>query len=76
MKVPDKFPPGCEFWASESGDEFVRFPPPGGLMFLSDDGESLKPAGGLPRNSAPMTESAFLNCANDCKEFMAWKLAS
>ena len=40
MKVPDKFPPGCKFLASFSGDDFVVFPD-GKVFVLDDSGESL-----------------------------------
>ena len=64
MKVPDKFPMGCEFWASFSGDEFVVFPGGGGTFKLSDDGASLLPMRMLPASGcAPMSEDGFVSCA-------------
>lgn len=66
MRVPEKFPAGCKFLASFSGDEFVRFPD-GAWFKASDDGATLVALPGLgeagPRGAAPITEAAFLDCA-------------
>lgn len=70
MKFPDKFPEGCEFFASFSGDEFVRFPD-GGIFKASDDGASLVAVKSLPARGAPMTESAFVACAAKSRAFAA-----
>lgn len=71
MKVPDKFPDGCEFVASFSGDEFVKFPD-GGVFKASDDGAELVPVKSLPaRGAAPMSEAAFLSCAAKSRAFAA-----
>lgn len=74
MKFPDKFPEGCFFVASFSGDEFVRFPD-GAWFKASDDGASLVPLPGMdpagPRTGAPMSEEAFLACAARSRELNA-----
>lgn len=69
MKVPDKFPAGCEFVASFSGDEFVSFPD-GKVFKLSDDGLELKPVSRLPlRNAAPMSEAGFRSAVRSARDF-------
>lgn len=69
MKFPDKFPPGCVFVASFSGDEFVEFPD-GSVFKLADSGDELRPVKSLPaKSAAPMSEAAFINCAAGCREF-------
>lgn len=51
MKVPDKFPPGCEFVASSSGDDWVRFPDGRVFKFSGDmPGEEIAL---LPRKTLP-----------------------
>lgn len=71
MKMPDKFPPGCEFVATFSGDEFVRFPD-GRVFKASDDGESLIPLSSLPSfGAAPFSEEGFLSCAAKSRKFFA-----
>ena len=75
MKVPDKFPAGCKFWASFSGDDFVSFPD-GKLFKLSDDGDSLEPWPSLPSACAPVGEGNFLNSARESRAFLEWKMAS
>ena len=74
MKIPSEFPPGCEFVAGFSGDEFVRFPD-GAWFRASDDGASLLPLPGMdpagPRSGAPMSESAFVACAARSRELTA-----
>jgi hypothetical protein len=62
MEIPDKFPPGCKFLASFSGDDFVVFPD-GKTFVLDDSGESMTERSGLPRGAAPMSEASFLNSA-------------
>jgi hypothetical protein len=74
MKVPDKFPPGCEFLASFSGDDFVLFPD-GKVFVLDDSGKSLNEVEGLPRGAAPMSEANFLNSAKSNVAFMERKAA-
>lgn len=63
MKIPDKFPPGCEFFDSFGGDDRVKFPD-GGVFGIASDGASLVPKG-LPRRESllPSTEEAFLASA-------------
>lgn len=74
--VPAKFPPGCVFVASFSGDEFVKFPD-GKVFKASDDGETLIPAGGLPDHDAAfMSEEGFLSTCARSSEFLAQKSAS
>lgn len=69
MKVPDKFPDGCEFYASFSGDDYVQFPD-GSLFKLDDSGDELMPRDDLPRSgAAPMSESSFLGSAAGCRAF-------
>jgi hypothetical protein len=69
MKIPDKFPEGCRFWASFSGDEYVEFPDDR-IFKLDDSGESIQEVRALPRSgAAPMSEASFLNCAEGCREF-------
>ena len=76
MKLPVKFPVGCEFVASFSGDEFVSFPD-GKVFKLADSGDDLVPAKSLPsRDAGPLTEAAFLNCAKGSRDFAALKAAS
>jgi hypothetical protein len=75
MKVPDKFPEGCKFWASFSGDEFAEFPD-GKFFKLADDGESLESWPDLPKGCAPISEGNFLNCAKEARAFLEWKMAS
>lgn len=76
MKLPDKFPAGCKFVASFSGDEFVAFPD-GKVFKLADSGDALLPAKALPsRDAGPLTEAAFLNCAKGSRDFAASKAAS
>ncbi|MBI3156584.1 MAG: hypothetical protein HYZ20_14400 [Burkholderiales bacterium] len=71
MKFPDKFPPGCSFVASFSGDEFVEFPD-GRVFKASDDGAELVPVRSLPaRGAAPMSEDGFLSCAAKSRAFAA-----
>ena len=72
MKVPDKFPPGCKFLASFSGDDFVIFPD-GKVFVLDDSGESLNEIEGKPRGAAPMSEANFLNSAKSNVAFMERK---
>ena len=72
MKVPDKFPPGCKFLASFSGDDFVRFPD-GKVFVLEDSGVLLRELEGLPRSAAPMSEANFLNSAKSNVAFNKWK---
>lgn len=66
MKVPDKFPPGCEFGTNGDATEFVRFPD--GKVFRLDDGDGslvltalrdlpLSP-GSNPSNEASLREAA------------------
>ena len=75
MKVPDKFPPGCEFFASFSGDDFVRFPD-GKVFVLDDSGETMRPRDGLPMSgAAPISEANFLNSAKSNVAFMEWNAA-
>lgn len=74
MKVPDKFPPGCKFLASFSGDDFVVFPD-GKVFVLDDSGVSLRERSGLPRGAAPMSEANFLNSAKSNVAFMERKAA-
>jgi hypothetical protein len=62
MEIPDKFPTGCKFLASFSGDDFVVFPD-GKVFVLDDSGESMRERSGLPRGAAPMSEANFLNSA-------------
>jgi hypothetical protein len=53
MKVPDNFPPGCEFVVSSSGDDWVRFPDGKVFKFSGDmPGEELEllPRSDLPKN--------------------------
>jgi hypothetical protein len=53
MKVPDNFPPGCEFVVSSSGDDWVRFPDGNVFKFSGDmPGEEfeLLPRSDLPKN--------------------------
>lgn len=59
MEVPSKFPPGCKFWASFFGDEFVVFPD-GSVACAADDGGSLVPRKVLPSLSplAPISKAA------------------
>lgn len=68
MKVPEKFPEGCLFVASFSGDEFVSFPD-GKVFKLADSGEELVAVRGLPSSGAPISEEAFVGCAAGCREF-------
>jgi hypothetical protein len=75
MKVPSSFPPGCEFVASFSGDEFVAFPD-GKIFKLADSGDELVAVSSLPARGAPMSEAAFLSCAEGCRKFAAEKAAS
>lgn len=49
MNVPDKFPAGCEFVVSASGDDWVRFPD-GRVFKFSDDGSELLARPELPKN--------------------------
>jgi hypothetical protein len=72
MEIPDKFPPGCEFLASFSGDDFVVFPD-GKVFVLDDSGESMRERSGLPRGAAPMSEANFLNSAKSNVAFNKWK---
>ena len=72
MKVPDKFPPGCKFLASFSGDDFVVFPD-GKVFVLDDSGDSLREIEGLPRGAAPMSEANFLNSAKSNVAFNKWQ---
>ena len=74
MEIPDKFPPGCKFLASFSGDDFVVFPD-GKVFELDDSGESLRERAGLPRDAAPMSEANFLNSAKSNVAFMERKAA-
>ena len=76
MKLPDKFPPGCEFFDTFGGDDRVVFLD-GKVFSLSDDGAALVPAG-LPRSKSllPSTEAAFLAYAKGCREFAARKAAA
>lgn len=74
MKVPDKFPPGCKFLASFSGDDFVRFPD-GKVFVLEDSGVLLREVEGLPRNGAPISEANFLNSAKSNVAFLERKAA-
>ncbi len=76
IEVPDKFPEGCEFVASFSGDEFVAFPD-GKVFKASDDGESLIPVNQLPdRSAAPTSEEGFLSTCAKSREFIAREKAS
>ncbi len=68
MKLPDKFPSGCSFWANFSGDDFVEFPD-GKVFRLNDDGETLDPVPSRPARGAPSSEAALLNAARVCREF-------
>lgn len=72
MEIPDKFPPGCKFLASFSGDDFVVFPD-GKVFVLDDSGESMRERAGLPRGAAPMSEASFLNSAKSNVAFNKWK---
>ena len=72
MEIPDKFPPGCKFLASFSGDDFVIFPD-GKIFELDDSGESMRERAGLPRDAAPMSEAGFLNSAKSNVAFNKWK---
>ena len=74
MEIPDKFPPGCKFLASFSGDDFVVFPD-GKIFVLEDSGVLLKERAGLPRGAAPMPEANFLNSAKSNVAFMEWNAA-
>jgi hypothetical protein len=68
MEIPAKFPPGCYFVASFSGEEYVRFPD-GAVYRLTDAGDELLPVGDLPRRGASISESVFLNCAKTSRAF-------
>jgi hypothetical protein len=70
MKVPDKFPPGCEFFDSFGGEDRVKFPD-GSVFGISEDGASLVPKG-LPRASSLLSsdEAAFLSSV------AAWRAAA
>ena len=62
MKVPSKFPAGCEFVADFSGDDWVRFPD--GKVFKLDDATSeLLERPAMPRSAAPSDEAFFLRAA-------------
>lgn len=39
MRVPDKFPPGCEFGTNGDATEFVKFPD--GRVFVLDEDSGL-----------------------------------
>ena len=58
MKVPDKFPPGCEFFERESGSLAVVFPD--GKVFNAS-GDTLVPFEYWPPLAEPMrlSESEF-----------------
>ena len=76
MKVPDKFPEGCEFFDSFGGDDRVVFPD-GKVFGLSDDGSALVPKGlPGPESILPSSEDSFLAYAKGCREFAAAKAAS
>lgn len=76
MELPVKFPEGCRFFASFSGDEFVEFPD-GKVFKLADSGDTLEPRARLPFDGcAPISESAFINCAKGCREFAETNAAS
>jgi hypothetical protein len=70
MRLPDRFPSGCEFFDSVGGDDRVRFPD-GRVFGISADGASLVPKG-LPTGEQllPSDEKAFLRSA------AAWREAS
>jgi hypothetical protein len=73
MKIPDRFPSGCLFAATFSGDEYVKFPD-GSVFKASDDGESLLSVGAFPdRAAAPMDEESFLSTAAKSRAFFAQK---
>lgn len=75
MKVPASFPPGSEFVASFSGDEFVAFPD-GKVFKLADSGDELISVASLPSRGAPISEAKFLACAEGARKFAASKAAS
>jgi hypothetical protein len=73
VRVPLSFPPGCEFVASFSGDEFVQFPD-GRTFKASDDGEWLL-KWPLPSRGGPMSEEGFLSCCANSRMFAAGRTA-
>ena len=76
IPLPESFPPGCEFWASFDGEDFVEYPD-GAVLELSEDGKLLLDCARLPmRTLAPMSESAFLGSAESCRAFEASKAKS
>jgi hypothetical protein len=60
MKLPDKFPVGCEFVPTFGGDWFVEIPGEGWFK-LSDDGKSLEPRPSMApgRDGAPRGGVSF-----------------
>lgn len=69
MEVPTKFQDGCSFWASFSGDEYVKFPN-GSIFRLADEGNVLKLVRDLPATgAAPISETAFLSVATSARAF-------
>lgn len=68
MKVPDKFPEGCEFMSSFGGDEYVKFPDGNWFRLEDDDKIELVPIRGFPVSSGyPSSEESFLFCVADSK---------
>lgn len=58
MKVPDKFPEGCDFMSSFGGDEFVKFPD-GNWFRLDEDAVALVPLKGAPVSKGCNSDEAY-----------------
>ena len=67
MRVPDKFPEGCEFFDSFGGDDRVVFPD-GNVFGISLSGELVPKGLPRPESLLPSNEAAFLKSAAAWKE--------
>lgn len=76
MKVPDNFPPGCDFMSSFGGDEFVRLPD-GNWFRLDEDNMVLIPLDGKPVSSGcNSSESYFLRSVAEARRVNAERKAA
>ncbi len=62
MKVPEKFPEGCDFLADFSGGDWVRFPD-GRVFKLDEVTGKMSERPTMPRSAAPSDETFFVRAA-------------
>jgi hypothetical protein len=76
VPVPDKFPPGCQFFEMDAGERLAVFAD-GKLFALSEDGSSLLPRAALPELAPldPITKSAFIAAATARRSIAACQVA-